>query len=191
MANDTKGDLKNDIGYTEKAYQTSEVAIMLDIAVPTVRKYAQNLERKGYTFIKTKGTGMHQARLFVEKDIMALRYLKDVREQSNLTVDRATSIVIDRFGRGSIQSVSGNDTLLHLQHDKQYTELKELMHRQTEMIGDLSKRLDKQQDYISRRLEERDRLLIQTLRESLETKKQTALPTFKKNFFSRLFSKRF
>ncbi|MFC7747308.1 hypothetical protein ACFQU8_08685, partial [Lentibacillus kimchii] len=87
MTDDTKGNTEDNMEYTEKAYATGEVATMLDISVPAVRKYAQILESKGYTFIRSKKKGKYQARLFVEKDVTALRYLKEIRSKGNTTVD--------------------------------------------------------------------------------------------------------
>src|SRR5699024_1784156 len=123
MPDDTKGDINNDIEYTERAYTTSEVATMIGIAVPTVRKYAQSLESQGYLFIRTKATGKHQASVFVEKDIKALRYLKYIREKSNMTVDKATSIVIEHIGKEAIQNVRDNDAAKIQPYNKQYNEL--------------------------------------------------------------------
>src|SRR5699024_7899009 len=189
MPDDIKGDINNDIEYTERAYTTSEVATMIGIAVPTVRKYAKSLESQGYMFIRTKGTGKHQARLFVEKDVTALRYLKDIREKSNMTVDQATSIVIERFGKGAIQHIRSNDIQQIDDSDKRYNELKELIQQQSELIQGLTDKVDKQQEHINERLKERDRLLMQSINEMLDSKKQIEAPTEKKGFFSRLFNK--
>lgn len=189
MGNDTRGNSNNDIEYTERAYSTSEVATMIDIAVPTVRKYAQSLESQGYMFIRTKGTGKHQARLFVEKDVTALRYLKDVREKGNTTVEQATSIVIERFGKGAIQSIRGNDIAELQPYNEQYNELKELIHNQNDLIKGLTDRLDQQQEYIKNRIEERDKLLMKSLNEMMETKKQIATAEENKGFFARLFNR--
>lgn len=182
----------NDTEYTERAYSTSEVATMLDIAVPTVRKYAQSLEGKGYVFLKTKGTGKHQARLFVEKDITALRFLKDIRNKGNTTVEQATSIVIERFGKGAIQSVRGDDTGEIMQYEGQYNpnEIKELIQEQNELIKKLTERLDEQQTYIDQSIKERDQALMQSMNELLESRKQIAAEEEKKKgFFARLFNK--
>lgn len=189
MADDMKGHIHSDIEYTERAYTTSEVATMLDIAVPTVRKYSQSLESKGYTFLKGKGTGQHQARLFIESDVTALRYLKDIREKSNMTVDQATSIVIERFGKGAIQPIRSNDIQHNEQSDKRYNELKELIQQQNDLIQGLTDKVDKQQGYINERLKERDRILMQSINEMLDSKKQIEAPTEKKGFFARLFNK--
>ncbi|GAB4074576.1 hypothetical protein GCM10028778_20790 [Barrientosiimonas marina] len=199
MTDDTKGNTEDNMEYTEKAYATGEVATMLDISVPAVRKYAQILESKGYTFIRSKKKGKYQARLFVEKDVTALRYLKEIRSKGNTTVDQATSIVIERFGKGAIQAVRGGDTEQSQQYEGQYTneDVVNLIKQQNELIKDLSERLDEQQEYINTRLKERDQALLQTLDDKLETRKQLASTqeseeaneSSKPGFFARLFGK--
>ncbi|QGS69049.1 hypothetical protein CV093_13570 [Oceanobacillus sp. 143] len=46
--------MENDMGMNEKAYTTSEIAVMLDMGVTTVRKYAQYLEKVGYEFLRQR-----------------------------------------------------------------------------------------------------------------------------------------
>src|SRR5699024_6109127 len=133
MESDINSNTSSDIEYTEKAYTTSEVATMLDIAVPTVRKYAQTLEKAGYVFLKTKKTGKQQARLFVEKDIISLRYLIQIREKSNIRVNEAVDVVINKFGKGAIQGIMPSDTAEIEPYNKQYDELKGLMQQQSEV----------------------------------------------------------
>jgi DNA-binding transcriptional MerR regulator len=187
--NDEKGHTEYTREYTEKAYTTSETARMMDIAVPTVRKYSQSLENHGYVFVKGKGTGQYEARLFLEKDIQALRYLKDIREKGGITVKQATSIVIERFGKGAIQDVRSKDIRHNAQSDRQYDELKEMIQQQNNLIMELTNEVRNQKHYIDDRLNERDRVLMQTLKESQETKKQIAAAEEKKGFWSKLFKK--
>lgn len=195
MSEDIAKDAVNDIVNTERAYITSEVASMLDLAVPTVRKYAQQLESKGYIFIKGKKTGSQQARLFTEKDVSVLRYFKEIREKSNIKVEEAASIIIEKFGKGAIQSVSPPDTANNSeekQSDKQYDELKDMIQTQNDLIKELTKRLDQQQGYIEQSIEKRDRLLLQAMEDKLEARRQIAAAEEeekKKGFFARLFKK--
>ncbi|PAV28627.1 hypothetical protein CIL05_15135 [Virgibacillus profundi] len=176
---------------TEKAYSTSEIAVMLDIAVPTVRKYARQLESSGYEILKSKSN----ARLFVEKDIMVLRYLKELRGKSNITVEQAANVVLKRFDTEPIQTVAPSDTPDTEQYSKQYDELKKLIIHQNEQIEQLHKKIDKQHEYIEFRLNERDKVLMKTISERLETQKQIATAEAKekanekKSFFNRLFKK--
>lgn len=185
--------IDSNTGFTERAYKTSEIATMIGIAVPTVRKYAQSLESKGYTFLRGQATGQHQARLFIEKDVMALRYLKDIREKSNITVEQATNIVAERFNEKAIPPIRSSDIQHSEQSDKQYSELKELVHKQNELIKGLAERLDQQQEYITNSIKERDRVLMQSLKEIMESKKQIATAETeaekKKGFFARVFGK--
>lgn len=168
--------MNNNIDYTERAYATSEVATMLDIAVPTVRKYAQTLERNGYVFLKTQKTGKQQSRMFVESDITALRYLKDIREKGSTTVEQASSIVIERFGKGAIQGITDSDTTEIKQYEEQYTNenIVNMIEQQNELIKQLTEKLDKQQTYIENSLNERDRNLMESINQSLEKQKQIA-----------------
>lgn len=189
--------MEKDILNTERAYTTSEVSKMLDMPIPTVRKYSQELEKQNYQFAKGKVTGKHQARLYTEKDITALRYFKELREGSNIKVEQAATLIADKLGGSTIQDVSSDDTTEIVQYKEQYNELKELLHKQnemiekqTEVIKELSKRLDQQQQYIDERMIKRDQALLQALDERLETQKQIAAATEeKKGFFAKLFGK--
>lgn len=200
MVNDMENDINEhtniDMGYTERAYTTSETATMLNMAVPTIRKYSQSLERAGYTFLKGKGTGSHQSRLFLEKDLSALRYLKDMREKGSMTVEQATSVVVTKFKEEAIQPIRSNDIQYNDLNDERYDSLISLIEKQNEMINQLSDQLSQQQDYIDKRLDEqerrgneRDQALMQSINESLETQKQLAASKKKKGFFAKLFGK--
>lgn len=191
---DTYDNIDSNTEYTERAYQTREIATMLDMAVPTVRKYSQSLERAGYEFIKTKGTGKQRARLFIEKDVSVLRYLKQLRENSNITVDEAVSIVIDKFGKGAIQAIRHSDTAENEQHDKQYDELLGLIQKQNEMIQGLYDRLDKQDQYINESINKRDQNIMQLMNDMSEQKQIAATEEGNeskkdKGFFAKLFGK--
>lgn len=72
-----------------------------------------------------------------------------------------------------------------------YEQQNDLIYKQTEMILELSNRLDAQQEHMDNRLEEHDRALMQTLREVLEDKKRkdTTRDENKKGFFARLFNR--
>lgn len=68
-------------------------------------------------------------------------------------------------------------------------ELKAMMNKQMEFNKQLSEQLHKQQQYIETKLEERDRVLMESLRQSQEEKiaRIEAAATEKRGFFSRLF----
>jgi hypothetical protein len=183
--------MENDMGINVKAYTTSEIAVMLDMGVTTVRKYAQYLEKVGYEFFKTK----NNARLFVDSDIMALRYLKELRGKSSISVEQATNIVIEKFSKEANREIQQESPPILQPANKQYDELKGMMENQNALIKELVTRLDKQQEHINNRLNERDKHLMQVMNERLETQRLTAASIEEANakgkstFFSRLFSK--
>src|SRR5699024_1943920 len=102
-----------------KQYTTNQVATIVGIAVPTVRKYSQHLESKGYVFLKSNSTGRRQKRMFIEKDIEALKHLKKLRNQNNMTVENATNEVIKKFSSKVIQ---GKSDIEKQDNDNRYTE---------------------------------------------------------------------
>ncbi|WP_158591802.1 MerR family transcriptional regulator [Oceanobacillus halophilus] len=193
--------MQGDIETSEKAYSTSEIASMLDMGVTTVRKYAQHLEKAGHKFFKNK----NNARLFVEKDILTIRYLKELREKTNITVEQATKLVMEKVGNGGdSQDAAARSTspaIVKPQENKstitqeQYEEIKELIQNQNELINTLIERLDQQQEAINEWLNERDKELMRTITERLETQKQIAAAEDeekskeKKSFFRWLFAR--
>ncbi|WP_163531472.1 hypothetical protein [Halobacillus ihumii] len=185
---------------TEKAYTTKEVSVMLDMPIPTVRKYAQSLESLEYKFIRSESN----ARVFVEKDIMAIRYFKDLREKTNVKVEQVANIVVEKFGKGAIQDVMPVNTEEQERYSNQYNELKEMISQQNQLIKGLSDQLDKQQHYIEDKIEQRDQQITQLMNKTMANKKQLEEPpqkqdnkeveeqeqeNKKKGFFSRLFNK--
>lgn len=165
MTDDMIDDTEDNIDIAEKTYLTGEVSKMLGMANTTIRKYSQSLESKGYSFLKGKGTGSRQARLYIDKDITVLRYLKEIREETNITVERATSLVVERFGRGTAQTtlpekVSNRNELE--QYVEQHEELQqtvnkqsELLFKQNELILNLSERLEHQEEYMNEQINEK------------------------------------
>lgn len=178
-----------DTNYTEKVYATKETADMLNMTVPTVRKYIVEMEKNDYTVLRSKAN----YRMFTDKDIMAIKYFNELRVESNIKVEQAARIVIEKFGTGSLYDIRApyteEQTLYETQHNNEIAELKE-------MIQALSDKVDQQQAYIENSLKARDEKLTTTLREMQETKRleqpkeeNKAEPEEKKGFFARLFSK--
>ena len=148
-----------------RQYTTNQVATMDGIAVPTVRKYSQHLESKGYVFQKSNNTGRRRKRMFIEKDIEALKHLKKLRNENNMTVEDATNAVIKKFSSKAIQG--HNDIEKQSDTDNQYTEqfdkLKKQIYHQTylitkqnEIIRELADKINHQQIRLNEGLERID-----------------------------------
>ncbi|RBW67286.1 DUF3967 domain-containing protein [Bacillus taeanensis] len=165
---------------TEKAYTTKDIALMIDIAEPTVRKYAQTLEKAGYQFIK----GENGNRIFIENDAMVIRHLKELRKKTNISVEQAANVVVSKHEKKPIQGVSLPDIPQNPQYDERYEQLEKKIDQQNEMIEKLITTLEE-------RDKKRDEMLMQHIREVQETKKLLLEESSesKKGFFAKLFGK--
>ena len=128
----------SDIQGSQKIYTTKEIATLLDMAISTVRKYAQQLEKSGYTIKKTAS----KARTFTDNDIMVMRYLKDLRDKTNITVEQAASVVIERFRTNDEVSVITSNSSADSAHEMRYEEMELKLNIQAEQIKILSARLE-------------------------------------------------
>lgn len=105
MSNVTDSNIDSDTGTTEKIYATSDVAKMIGISTARVRKYSQSLENKGYVFIRSKVNGKQKARLYRYRDVESLRNLKEIRGESNITVEQVTGVTIENSSKRAIQGI--------------------------------------------------------------------------------------
>lgn len=167
--------MRENVESKEKNFSTKEIATLLDMGVTTVRKYAQYLEKAGYTFAKTK----NNARIFNDKDIEKIKYLKELRENPAMTVEHATNIVMGKetqeiltISSSPQEQVALKKETLHESNDMD--ELRELLKKQNDLISHLIDKLDHQEKVINEWLNERDKDLMRTITEKLETQKLIA-----------------
>jgi DNA-binding transcriptional MerR regulator len=179
-----------------KEYSTKDIANIVGIASPTVRKYAQALEKEGYTFIKNE----NGFRIFTDNDIQIFEQMKQMSNESGMNVYRIASILVNQQTQNETNTIhsesevatparnkSEKETLSDIERiDRRYESL-------LKEIQELKEMMMLQQKYIDERLEKRDEILMQSIR-SLQEQKQTLLEASttkeKKGFFARLFSKK-
>ncbi|MED1205877.1 hypothetical protein [Heyndrickxia acidicola] len=179
---------------TGREYSTKDIGNILDIADSTVRKYCQLLEKSGYQFTRSE----NGYRLFFERDLRALSEFKNL-SKDGIQVDEIAKKIVSASGTGDPQSPKtkvSDDMLLNLMEtvqtlQKQNETLLEHSEIQARFNEELVKRLDQQQKYIDNKLSERDKLLTDSLKESMETRKLIAAAKEEKKsgFFARLFNK--
>ncbi|WP_165303895.1 MerR family transcriptional regulator [Lentibacillus cibarius] len=175
-----------------KVYNPGDIADLLKLKVSTIRKYSIMLEELGYTFEKNN----RNQRYYTDADIITLRKLVTFKDNGMTLGESAEAVILWHNGNESeqegitpYQTDTHNDTK---PHNDDIMELKSMIHKQNELIEGLTKRLDEQQEYIDQRLEERDKALMQSINESLETRKQIAAENNKENnkgFFHKLFKR--
>lgn len=168
-----------------KVYSPNEVAELLKIKPATLRKYSIMLEERGYKIERNS----QNHRYYRDKDIITIRNIIRGKD-SGVTLEESINNVISIDEHNTYTNAINN---ADKQNSSDIQELKELINNQNELLKDFSIRLDKQQEYIDNQLKERDKLLMQTMNELLESRKQIASTgekeQKKKGLFARLFSK--
>ena len=186
---------------TQTPYSAKDISLSLDIGDSTLRKWCLALEEHGYEFyrtdqnkrlftekdfivlkhfqqlVKDKNMSMNNAALIVTS-----RFKKEVfhNETDVEQLDKEMNIVpAMRSNNELIQSLVTKISTLGEQQEQfmeiQKALIKDLTQQHKNEIIEanrtLIQRLDEQQTYIEERLNKRDELLVESLRETLETKK--------------------
>jgi len=167
---------------------------MTDIAESTVRKYAQILEANGYIFNR----GVNGYRIFTEQDINIFLEFKNMPKSEKSVEDTAHDIAAKYVAKPSIREDAESDDTQSPQVIsaamvadllEKIDVLTDMSKKQGEFNIELIKRLDQQQKYIDNRLEERDKILMESLRQSQKqiTATHEGNNEQGKSFFARLF----
>lgn len=148
----------------QAVYGSSDIADVLGIQESTLRKYCLLLEKSGYEFLKNE----HGHRAFFDADVIVLRKMISFKNDADMTLEEAVKSVVAWN--------KGNDITVSDIEEKQYVaryndllgEFKTFQQQQMGFNKELIEEIQKQRDYIEKRLEERDRLLIESMRQTLE-----------------------
>jgi DNA polymerase II small subunit/DNA polymerase delta subunit B len=166
---------------TETPYTAKDISLNLDIGDSTLRKWCLALEEHGYNFYRTD----QNKRLFTEKDIIVLKHFQQLVKEKNMSMNNASLIVTSRFKKvpfssetevEQLESEMNNvpamrsDTPLIQELLQKIETMEEQQNQLIQMNKALFNRLDEQQKYIEERMNKRDSDLLQSLRESQETK---------------------
>lgn len=179
-------------------YSTKDIARLTDMAESTVRKYALLLEKNNYHFVRNASGN----RIFTEMDIKIFLELKTTPKEEK-PIEKIASDIASKYIAKIITSKldKTDDIQLHQGFDpamlailtKKIDELTDMQQKQLEFNQVLIKKLDQQQAYIDGRLEERDRKLLRSLRQTQEEKNVIAevatTQEKKKGFFARMFGR--
>ena len=162
--------MSNEIQTTQAVFGSSDVADVLEIQESTLRKYCLLLEKNGYEFLKNE-VG-HRA--FFDNDLIVLKKMLKLKNDADMTLEEAVKSVV-AWKNGNDITVS--DTK-EIRYDTRYNELmeefKSFREQQMEFNKQLIEEIRGQREYINGRLEERDRLLVESMRQTLETRKEIA-----------------
>lgn len=149
-------------------YSPGDVAEQLDIQSSTLRKYADVLEKEGYTFIKNE----RGHRKYRESDVMVFRKVINLKNDTDMTLENATKQIVSWHQGIEVLPLERHEIERYEEPDFNATTLQtmlqnqnEVIEKQNELLQELNKRLVEQ----DQRFKERESELlnaIQTIRES-------------------------
>ncbi|MED0963276.1 DUF3967 domain-containing protein [Bacillus paramycoides] len=149
-------------------YSPGDVANQLGIQSSTLRKYADVLEKEGYTFIKNE----RGHRKYREIDVMVFRKVINLKNDTDMTLENATKQVVAWHQGVEVMPLERHEIERYEEPDFNATMLqtmiqdqKEVIEKQNELLQELSKRLAEQDQRFTQRESE---LLgaIQSIQES-------------------------
>lgn len=153
---------------TDKPYTPQDINMQLDIADSTLRKWCLALEEEGYLFSRTD----NNRRVFFDHDIVVLRHFQKLVQVQNLSMQNAARIVAPKFREAAFEQKNSNNAVPAMREDSPViSKVLEEIEQLKELNKKLINRLDEQQTYIEERLNKRDAILMESLREVQETKK--------------------
>ncbi|OOR65329.1 DUF3967 domain-containing protein [Bacillus mycoides] len=149
-------------------YSPGDVAEQLSIQSSTLRKYADVLEKEGYTFIKNE----RGHRKYRESDVMVFRKVINLKNDTDMTLENATKQIVSWHQGVEVLPLERHEVERYEEPDFNATTLQtmlqdqnEVIEKQNELLQELSKRLIEQDQRFAQRESE---LLsaIQTIQES-------------------------
>ncbi|PFV34623.1 DNA-binding protein [Bacillus thuringiensis] len=149
-------------------YSPGDVAEQLDIQSSTLRKYADVLEKEGYTFIKNE----RGHRKYRESDVMVFRKVINLKSDTDMTLENATKQIVSWHQGVEVLPLERHEIERYEEPDFNATTLQtmlqdqnDVIEKQNELLQELSKRLIEQDQRFAKRESE---LLnaIQAIRES-------------------------
>ncbi|MED1383820.1 DUF3967 domain-containing protein [Bacillus mycoides] len=149
-------------------YSPGDVAEQLGIQSSTLRKYADVLEREGYTFIKNE----RGHRKYRESDVMVFRNVINLKNDTDMTLENATKQIVSWHQGVEVLPLDRHEIERYEEPDFNATTLqtmiqdqKEVIEKQNYLLQELNKRLAEQDQRFVQR-ESELLIAIQSIRDS-------------------------
>lgn len=158
--------MTNDMPKSNILMGPTDVCTLLSIKESTLRKYAILLKDAGYQFyVNEKGQ-----RGYFSNDVIVLKRLIEIKNSRDMTLEKAVDAVMAWVEQSdvSLRVMKENDK--NERYDEDITCLKDMINKQNELLEKLVAQIEQQQKYIDERLNKRDEMLMESLRQSQETK---------------------
>lgn len=165
---------KNDHTLFEESlvYDTAMVSNILGVQDSTLRKYCALMQKHNYEF--NKNSVGH--RIFYKKDVEIIRQIVDLKNSSSLTLNQSVKTILESEIEDieGINDVADIDSITKPDYNKLLQAFTAFKDDQQQFNRQLVDQLQKQQDYIKNSIDERDKKLMQAIKESMEIRRQIA-----------------
>ncbi|MHA4197137.1 DUF3967 domain-containing protein [Bacillus cereus] len=155
-------------------YSPSDVAEQLGIQSSTLRKYADVLEKEGYTFIKNE----RGHRKYRESDVMVFRKVIKLKSDTDMTLENATKQIVSWHQGVEVLPLERHEVERYEEPDFNATPLqviiqeqKEVIEKQNELLQELTKRLTEQ----DQRFAQRESKLLSAIQSIQDSQKLIAM----------------
>ncbi|MFK4380552.1 DNA-binding transcriptional MerR regulator [Bacillus sp. RC218] len=135
-------------------YSPGDVAEQLGIQSSTLRKYADVLEKEGYTFIKNE----RGHRKYRESDVMVFRKVINLKSDTDMTLENATKQIVSWHQGVEVLPLERHEVERYEEPDFNATPLqamiqdqKEVIEKQNYLLQELNKRLAEQDQRFTQR----------------------------------------
>ncbi|MCC2430686.1 DUF3967 domain-containing protein [Bacillus paranthracis] len=135
-------------------YSPGDVAEQLGIQSSTLRKYADVLEKEGYTFIKNE----RGHRKYRESDVMVFRKVINLKNDTDMTLENATKQIVSWHQGIEVLPLERHEVERYEEPDFNATPLqamiqeqKEVIEKQNYLLQELNKRLAEQDQRFAQR----------------------------------------
>ncbi|EJV74188.1 DUF3967 domain-containing protein [Bacillus cereus] len=135
-------------------YSPGDVAEQLGIQSSTLRKYADVLEKEGYTFIKNE----RGHRKYRESDVMVFRKVINLKNDTDMTLENATKQIVSWHQGVEVLPLERHEVERYEEPDFNATPLqamiqeqKEVIEKQNYLLQELNKRLADQDQRFTQR----------------------------------------
>lgn len=148
------------------SYDTLKVSKILGVQESTVRKYCALMVKNGYRFSKNK-VGH---RVFYDRDIEIIREIVDLKNEG-VMLEEAVKTVLSAHREDISNTTDITDlSTINANYSRLLEEFETFRNVQIEFNQQLIQKLESQSDYIKKMIEERDKRLVQSIRQTMELK---------------------
>lgn len=146
----------------KRLINSKDVANTLNISPSTLRTYTAHFRRCGHSFDKKQGKV-----LYTEQDLELLKRMIELHLEGKGTITECIKSVLNIE-----DTVDTKDTPTASDNSAQVQQLEQNYKKIQTELASLQEEMKKIKNYVDTRLEERDQLLVATLREVLQSKRE-------------------